>query len=594
MSLRLLASRLLLLALAVLLVNLVIDQTHVKPLYYLWYLGFALLGVASLGLITGRFYLALVLYFLPVLLIIVIDKLKFAVLQDHFRWFDLTFLGMAFGSWSTAADFLAGYLTPANLLGLALGLAALLAGGWLLIRLERPLFEPAGWRRRLLRQGLGATGVVAVLIAMPHSAAPMLEAHGKALFWPQAHYRYGSLLFFLGSKRDLATRPDELTPPATSARLIIDRIAAAPPPAAVPAQPDIVIWINESTFDLAELARASGAGPKVRQHRFALFTPQPETIATGPLAVSVFGGNSWTTEFALQAGARSEWFGVHASYTTVALAPYVEHTLFHALRAAGYRTSVLYGFNGAYFGERQAYEHYGVQDFDDPKSLRPTAAGDDLAVLQDQELADALQARLGSPSAQPRCILVFTMANHGPYGERGRRGASFQVTPAMTAFWGPDLPFGLYDYLDRFQETDRVVNALQRQLMARQRPTLFLHLGDHKPSLPEVAFAKAERFQSYYHLLANFPLPPGSQDLRSRRQNDVMFLPGQLLALAVGPTEPLFQANRVLGQACPGSFPACQRQQARLAESYQALAMRNFDFRWPASSQQQARLGGRP
>jgi hypothetical protein len=581
-------ARLALIAAVLLAIQLWLDQTHVKPLYFLWYLAFGALAVGALALLLNRFHLALVLAMAPLAGLIALDRMKAAVLQDHLRWIDLAFLAEAFDGWSTAAAFMIDYVDRPTALALGAATAAIALLVALLARLERPLLAPAarGWRRPASRRALGLAGLALLPLAMALTATPVLELKGRALFWPQAHYRYGTLLFFLGSRRDLATRPDEIALPAESEARILAAAAtpaAGPRPVAAPAlserRPDIVLWINESTFDLRDLAASEGLGRKVRPHRLAMFEPRPETMAAGPLAVSVYGGNSWTTEFALQAGARSEWFGIHASYTTVALAPYVRTTLFKELRAAGYRTVVLYGFEGDYFGEAQAYRHYGVEEFQDPADLSPAPLEDRLAVLGDQALADAVLARLAAPGGQPLCILVFTMANHGPYGAQSRRRADFKATEAIRAFWGDGLSDALYDYLDRLRETDRVMAGLADALMARPEPTVLLHLGDHKPSLPGVAFAEAVKYQSYYHLLSNRAAGPVVW-----RPRDVLFLPGLVLAAAGAAPGPLFAANAWLGERCAGPFSACLARDRPLAQSYQTLAMTNLDFRRPGAA----------
>ena len=127
--------------------------------------------------------------------------------------------------------------------------------------------------------------------------------------------------------------------------------------------PNIVIMHAELTFDPN---RAFNLSSRVE---LPLWSGVTETQALGPLHVNVIGGGSWVTAFEVLTGVDTRLFGLQGYYPNLNIAHSVKHSLVVHLSAKGYRTKVFSTFEGWMWNTRNAFKHYGFEEFIDAVSL---------------------------------------------------------------------------------------------------------------------------------------------------------------------------------------------------------------------------------
>jgi phosphoglycerol transferase MdoB-like AlkP superfamily enzyme len=172
--------------------------------------------------------------------------------------------------------------------------------------------------------------------------------------------------------------------------------------------PDIVSVLEESTFDPAMLEVC-----KLPLCKHKMFAPDGRTRAHGFLTIHVWGGGTWTSEFALLTGLDHQLFGDAGLYAPYNLAPRVVHTLPRVLQGAGYRTIAIYPMSGDFINARNAYKFYGFDRFYDGQDygLSWDSSDNDLMQVFDRIYADEKKA-VGD---QPLFIMLLTLRQHGPH-----------------------------------------------------------------------------------------------------------------------------------------------------------------------------------
>ena len=311
--------------------------------------------------------------------------------------------------------------------------------------------------------------------------------------------------------------------------------------------PDILVWVNESTFDPSYLNLDSQG-----LRSFSMFQEHPATIASGLLNVHAFGGRTWITEFGFFAGIPPYIFGPSGSCAPYTLVPRLKEALGTYLRSKGYRTVAFNPVSGRFMDAASAYKHYGFDEFYDPQKL---GHNDPHSWHIPDEFFKEQTIRLiqGHAGPMPLFLVVLTMGNHGPHPQKNG--------PERTSFQGPGLTANtaqaLSAYLARLQETDKAIEALSLYLMGRARPTIFLYFGDHLPAftdeMPDELFDTtrgADKMKTTFHIRTNYPVerPMVPQIL------DVSYLSGLLLDVARLNDSPFFQFNAFMRNYLQGKM----------------------------------------
>ncbi|HJQ59611.1 MAG TPA: sulfatase-like hydrolase/transferase, partial [Vineibacter sp.] len=191
---------------------------------------------------------------------------------------------------------------------------------------------------------------------------------------------------------------------------------AAMPVAAGAGRPDIVVVLQETTFNPQTVLPF--CTPAICER--PMLTGLPNSAAVGPLRVHVAGGLTWLSEFALFTGMPHSLFGQAGQYATARILPRVKYTLPRWLKAQGYRTVVIYPVDKGTWGATVAYPKYG---FDEVVTHPLVASGQRQGYwdLTDRELYDVVQQRIAAEDQKsdraPLFIFMLTAQQHGPHGD---------------------------------------------------------------------------------------------------------------------------------------------------------------------------------
>ncbi|MGH8042560.1 MAG: LTA synthase family protein [Rudaea sp.] len=335
--------------------------------------------------------------------------------------------------------------------------------------------------------------------------------------------------------------------------------------------PDIVAILEESTFDPSMLKVCTL--PQFCKRR--MFAADGRARAHGPLTVHVWGGGTWTSEFALLAGLNHLSFGEAGLYAPYNLAPRVTYTLPRVLHAAGYRVIAIYPMTGDFINARNAYKDYGFDKFYDGQDfgLSWESPDSDLMQVFDRIYAQEKQA-IGK---QPLFVMMLTLRQHGPHMDPYNTMPPPFDKPLFPGRFQPKdlddwLNLNLTNYLYRLSGSDAAITHIEKTLLDGDRPALLFHFGDHQPSFdgairelkkivpPSVPDAN---FISYYMLKTNFK---PARDY-SYPALDLSFAGALILDVAGIPKDAFFQANALMRQRCQGRYLDCP--QKPLLDSYQ-------------------------
>lgn len=341
---------------------------------------------------------------------------------------------------------------------------------------------------------------------------------------------------------------------------------AAPLPAAADphAYPDIVQVLEESTFDPAPYTHCT-----VPACKLAMFKPDTRTRGTGLMRVHTFGGGTWVSEFASLTGMPQDIFGPGGMYAPYVLAPHVRDSLPLLLKKLGYVTVAIYPTHGEFLNGRDAYKAYGVDHFYGAGEL-----GLDDWDETDAQMFDAAKrvyTQLKKPG-QPIFMMILTINQHGPHDDP----MSTLPKPFQNLLHGlpPATALNFDTYLQRLNDSDAAMHALEQHFLDREQPTVLVHFGDHQPSFDDLmrtlprslpqGLAPYQDYLTYYMIKSNVP---GSA-LPSYPMLDIAHLPGMVLKAAGLPMDDYFSALSTLRERCDGLYADCADK--RLVKSYYA------------------------
>jgi phosphoglycerol transferase MdoB-like AlkP superfamily enzyme len=334
--------------------------------------------------------------------------------------------------------------------------------------------------------------------------------------------------------------------------------------------PDIISVLEESTYDPTMLALCT---LPLCKHK--MFQPDGRTRAHGFLTVHVWGGGTWTSEFALLTGLDHQTFGDAGLYAPYNLAPRVVHTLPDVLHEAGYRVIAVYPMSGDFINARNAYKFYGFDKFYDGQDygLSWESSDNDLMQVFDRIYADEKKA-IGN---QPLFVMMLTLRQHGPHMTPLAEQPPPYDKPLFPGKFTPKdldrwINLNLGNYLYRLDGSDAAIAHLEKTLLDSDRPTVLFHFGDHQPSfdgsmrLLDKVTPKAigdPNFITYYMLKSNYK-PTHSYDYPAL---DLSFAGALILDVAGVKKDDFFAANALMRERCDGFYLNCANK--RVLDSYQ-------------------------
>ena len=327
--------------------------------------------------------------------------------------------------------------------------------------------------------------------------------------------------------------------------------------------PDIVAILEESTFDPRMLNLCTI--PECKRH---MFDPDDRTRDTGPLTVHVWGGGTWTSEFALLTGLNHSTFGEAGLYAPYNLAPLVTSSLPRVLHKAGYRVIAIYPMNGDFINARNAYKFYGFDKFYDGQDygLSWESPDSDLMQVFDRIYA-AEKADIGT---QPLFVMMLTLRQHGPHMTPLKKLPKPFDKPLFPGQFKPQgldewQNLNLGNYLQRLAGSDVAIAHIEKVLFNGPRPAVLFHFGDHQPSfdgsIREIAktvpaSVPDSNFITYYMLKSNY------EPARAYKYDalDLSFAGALILDVAGVQKDDMFQANALLRERCKGFYLDCENR----------------------------------
>jgi phosphoglycerol transferase MdoB-like AlkP superfamily enzyme len=461
--------------------------------------------------------------------------------------------------------------------------AAILIPGILVLawRWDRPILlarVAPRWRGRVRWSGVALAVVALLLIAWPRG--PFAWVFEKGMWQAMndksyitdfytSFYQTQIIIppFVKDEEGDLLwTQPDTENPQACTPPACI----AAKPFKEAQEHPDIIAVLEESTYDPTMLKVCTV--PAVCKRK--MFVPDGRTRAHGLLTVHVWGGGTWTSEFALMSGLDHLTFGDAGLYAPYNLAPRISTSMPRNLKEAGYRTIAIYPMSGNFINARNAYQNYGFDAFYDGQDygLSWESSDDELFQVFNQ-IYDKEKQQIGK---QPLFVMMLTLRQHGPHMTPLKKQLPPYDKPLFAGKFTPKsldewMNLNLGNYLYRLNGSDIAMTSLEKKLLDSDRPTLLFHFGDHQPSFDGAMRALDKNlpksdgdpnFITYYMLKTNYP-PAHKID---EAEMDLSFAPSLILDMAGVKKNAMFQANALMRERCGGFYRNCSKKE--VVDSY--------------------------
>jgi len=432
---------------------------------------------------------------------------------------------------------------------------------WIGVRLELPLKHLAkprlgGWLRVAMGGASVALAVAASWIAAPPSQARVENGDSYAAFLVMYESQHpngliGLLNLFFNNRSFEAQIPAE----RKQTRFAVGDQGTSAQPTQLP---DIFLILEESTFDPTVIK-----GCPAKYCDSAMLHPQRAATRTqqGPLFVHTTGGGTWLAEFAVLSGLDWRLFGRGGAFAPVSLAPRLQRALPQYLRSLGYRTVAVYPTEGNFLSARNAYEHYGFDEFYAAPDLHLPSEWQD---TRDSMVFDKALALINRDDPRPVFVFALTIRNHGPHGPpKMQVPAAFQ--PAAQA-----MNEEIAEFLARMRDSSDDFAALGERWLKSSRPRVLAWFGDHQPEAawnftqhPELLNAKRMAsnvpradltYLTYYQMSANFGTRAESI---ASDAIDLSYLSSNLVAFAGVPLDAGMVAARTMADQCNGLMFDC-------------------------------------
>jgi phosphoglycerol transferase MdoB-like AlkP superfamily enzyme len=447
--------------------------------------------------------------------------------------------------------------------------------------LDRPrLFAHLRPLPRRWLQTVGALVAFALLFVIDSPAGPFSSVFEKGM-WATMNSKNYIVDFFtsfyqteviipaLAADADSTiawTQPVTDNPPVCNTRAC----AAAPKFANAQEHPDIVSILEESTFDPTMLKICTL--PQICKRH--MFEADGRTRAHGPATMHVWGGGTWTSEFALLAGLNHNSFGEAGLYAPYNLAPRVAHTLPRVLHAAGYRVIAIYPMTGDFINARNAYKFYGFDRFYDGQDFGLSWESPDSDLMQVFDRIYANEKK--TIGKQPLFVMMLTLRQHGPHMDPLKTQPPPYDKPLFPGSFSPKdlddwINLNLTNYLYRLSGSDAAITHIEKTLLDGNRPAVLFHFGDHQPSF-EGAIRSLDKivppqvpdpnYITYFMLKSNYK--PARE--YAYPVFDLSFGGALILDVAGVAKDEFFQANALMRERCHGMYLDCQDK--RLLDSY--------------------------
>lgn len=457
-----------------------------------WALNYALiLGlVLLLAAILGRLRWASALMLIVFLLLGISHREKFQATREPVLWWDLRF---AVPVALACLQFLPRiYFAIAGALATAAIVCWWRRGrgrGRKRLRVRHPLRTRIHWACAGL---LLLAGTIAVLVHPPAVLASTLILPDGPNAWASPHtYQQRGLTLCLAMQ---GAQPAAL-PPADYSQATVDRIRREQEiPLAFPSPenaPDVILWLSESFFDVAELP-----GVRVIPDPLKNFRQIAAEGKQGSLLVPVFGGMTACTEYEMLTG-------MSHAYTPAGLCEYrefVDHplpTIPRLFADNGYHTIAVSACIGSVFREPTIMPLLGFDEyFEDVPFAKQRGNW-----VSDASLTSFVMSTVDA-SPQPIFLLARSMQAHMPYTASEYPSYDVRVEGGLPL----SASHTLRSYAQSIHDADLALRTLVDHFRHSRRKVVIIFFGDHLPPMPDVYDATS--------FLEPPSMPKATQELR--------------------------------------------------------------------------------
>lgn len=238
---------------------------------------------------------------------------------------------------------------------------------------------------------------------------------------------------------------------------------------------DVILVLSESFWDLRELPGLSFSQNPLPRYDELLGR---DNCYSGSLYTNAIGGGTVRPEFEILTGLSTEALPSGATpyeYVDHPLESYVSN-----YRDAGYRTLAMHPYDPSFYTRKTAYPFLGFDDFYGWDEL------DQMGKLTykrgyttDQSFEALIEQELDQ-SEQPTFLFAITMQNHQPFNPLPQEEITLTVTSNRLSQTNLDA---VTTYAQGLYDADQMLGTLADYVDSRERPTLLIFFGDHKPTL---------------------------------------------------------------------------------------------------------------
>ncbi|MFV0350864.1 MAG: LTA synthase family protein [Oscillospiraceae bacterium] len=443
------------------------------PLLFIfnWALSF---GVACLSLASfGRYQVCAGILFVVSTLLGVVGRIKYIYRQTGPTIWDLSLL--------KEAQQMSGAL-PKHFILFSLLFIAFFAAIFLLVILKSKK-GAASPLTRLCSLGIVTILAVCVWFWLPGILSPTQNGQNQRRTVLQTgSYNY----FFATLNKHASTQPNNNASSATLAESLPDTKAETQTltewfSAANTAQngPDIIFVQSESFFDpTVELS-----SELFSKDPLPFFHQLQQQGASFSLATPAYGGDTVSAEFEVLTGLQREFFAKEANiYDDGINRPLA--SLGWILRVQGYNTVALHPFQAAYYGRQQIFSllgfnaFLGIDELMQKPGFMDRAFEENDLYANDLELTLQIILQLEESNDASSLVFAISMQNHIPYAGQH---PGYEVEYLGEGNKREVQEFS--NYLSGLHKTDEALRQLVEYLKTREKETILVFYGDHRPAL---------------------------------------------------------------------------------------------------------------
>ena len=281
---------------------------------------------------------------------------------------------------------------------------------------------------------------------------------------------------------------------------------------------DVILVLSESFCDLREMPGLTFSENPLPRYDELL---HHGNCYSGTMYTNAIGGGTVRPEFEILTGLSTEALPSGATpyeYVNRPLESYVSN-----YQNAGYRTVAMHPNTATFYARNTAYPNLGFDlfySFDELYEMGELTYK--RGYTTDQYLETCIEQVLDQ-SEEPTLLFAITMQNHQPYAPMPQEEIGLSVSSGRLSRENLDA---VTTYVQGLQDADQMLGALADYIDMRDRPTVLIFFGDHKPTLganlaayDESGFfpafnnfypeARKKMYSTPFLIYANRPLNPG-------------------------------------------------------------------------------------